>query len=210
MYGSNCSKGRGRSPRAISVSSAKGIEQLVVCRPVGEIAPDVGPSDGAVLADCEDGRLGDASLAVSPHTPLLDHMALGITEQGKRQQQLLDHGAVVLDRIDRDRCQGYAPFDEAVPIACVRGQLPVAVGSPIAAVEDEQNRSAGEVVGETPGLAFVVRQLEVGRYLHPYRNRTATINNSRDLLPEGRELPASCRFVPAKVHRGGSIQSDES
>src|SRR5216683_5573833 len=155
MYGSSCSKGRGRSPRAMSVSFANRVEQLIVCRPVSEIAAHVRPGDRSILPDGKDRRLGNR-LAVVPYAPLLDHAALGITEQWERQQQLFHHRVIVLNGIDRDPGEAHALMVEAVPVPGVRGQLPVAVGSPIPSVEHEQDRAAGKVVGEAPGLAFLV------------------------------------------------------
>src|SRR5260370_933480 len=114
MYGSNCPKGRGRSPRAISVASAKGIEQLVVCRPIGEIPPDVCPANRAIFADGENRGLGDAAVVLIPHTPFLDHTAFGITKHREAQQDLLDHHCVVVDRINRYSCQAHALGGESI------------------------------------------------------------------------------------------------
>src|SRR5439155_24708365 len=104
--------------------------------------------------------------------------------------QLLDHGAVALDRIHRYAGEAHALLDEAVPAPCVRGQLPVAVGSPIPAVEDEQNRSSSELIGKAPRIALVVRKFKVNCFLHSHGNRTARVNNSADLPPKGRESAA--------------------
>src|SRR5258708_4568729 len=156
MYGSSCSKGKGRSPRAMSGTSTEGVEELVVSRPVGVIADDVLPGDRAIALDRKDRGLGDPAFAVGPNAPLLDHPAFRVTEQRKREQQLVDHRRVVLDGVGRDSGQAHALLRESVPAPCVRGQLPVAVGSPIAAVEDEHDRPAGQMIGEAPSLALVV------------------------------------------------------
>jgi hypothetical protein len=46
------------------------------------------------------------------------------------------------------------------------------------------------VIGEAPGLALVVGQLEVDRFLHSYGNCAASFNNSSSLPPKFRELHA--------------------
>ncbi|HSS31427.1 MAG TPA: hypothetical protein VLL06_10450, partial [Nitrospiraceae bacterium] len=66
-------------------------------------------------------------------------------------------GTVVLDRVDRDSDEAHALFDESIPRPCIRGQLPVAVRSPISAVKDDQDRSAGQMFSQVPGLAVLVR-----------------------------------------------------
>src|SRR5260370_26679578 len=156
MYGSSCSKGKGRSPRAMSGTSTERVEELVVSRPCGVVAAHIFPGDGTVAFDREDRRLGDAALAVGPNAPFLDHAAVRVTEQRKWEQQLVDHLAVVLNWVDRNSRQAHALLNKSVPASCIRGQLPVAVGSPIAAVEDEHHRPARQVVGEAPSLALVV------------------------------------------------------
>src|SRR5712692_1383262 len=140
----------------MSITPSKSMEQLLVSRPVGEIAPDILPGDGAVSPYCKDRWLCDPAVAVHPDVPVLDHAALWVTKEREGKQQLVHHGSVLLDGIDRDSGEVHAFFDESVPSPCVRGQLPVAVRSPIAAIEDEQNRSTGEMVREAPSLALVV------------------------------------------------------
>src|SRR5262245_61255842 len=156
MYGSSCSNGKGRSPRAMSYTSAKGIEQLIVGGSVREIASHVCPADGAVLPDCKDRRLGDAAAVLHPYAPVFDHATLRVAEQRKWQEQLVDHGPVVVDRIDRDPGEADRRLGEAFPVACVRGKLPVAVGSPVSSIEDKQDGSLCKVIGKPPGPAFMV------------------------------------------------------
>ena len=130
------------------------------------VPPDVLPAEGAVASDGKNSRHGDATVAIVPHAPLLDHAAVGITQEWKGQQKLGDHGVVVLDGVDRYPGEADPRGDEAVPGSCVRGQLPVAVWSPIPAVEDNQDWSAGQVLIEMPILVFLVGQFEVDRLVH--------------------------------------------
>src|SRR5207245_8815841 len=72
----------------------------------------------------------------------------------------------VLDGIDLDPDEATGLTFEPVPRSCVRGQLPVAVGSPITAIEDEYNRSARQEFGQMPGPPLLIGQREVGRLIH--------------------------------------------
>src|SRR2546425_10534925 len=100
MYGSSCSNGKGRSPRAMSVTSAKRVEQFVISRPVREVTSDKRPAHRPIPSDGRDRRLGEAAVGVGPHPPISDHAAFRVAQERKRQQQLLNHGSIVLDGID--------------------------------------------------------------------------------------------------------------
>src|SRR5437867_3639335 len=141
----------------MSISSANGAEQLFVRWTISKISSHVSPTCGSVVPDREDRRPRDAAAGVRPDAPFLDHTPFWIAQQREGQQQLFNQGAVVLDWIDRYPGQADAFLDEAVPAPCVRGQLPVAVRSPVSAVENQDQRSALEVLAESPGVAVVVR-----------------------------------------------------
>src|SRR5438876_1406635 len=167
IYGSSCSNGKGRSPRAISVTSAKRVEQFVISRPVCEVTSGERPADRPIPSNVKDRRLGEAAVGVVPHPPISDHAAFRVAQEREGQQQLLNHGSIVLNGIDRDPDEAHGLTDEPVPCSCVRGQLPVAVGSPITAIEDKYNRASRKEFGQVPGPPFLIGQLEVDRLIHP-------------------------------------------
>src|SRR5207245_10959961 len=100
MYGSSCSSGKGRSPRAISLTSAKRVEQFVISRPICEVASSERPAHRPIPSNGKERRLGHAAVGVVPHPPISDHAAFRVAQERKRQQQLLNHGSIVLDGID--------------------------------------------------------------------------------------------------------------
>jgi len=154
------------SPRATSVTHSKRFKQLVIGGTICKVEADVLPGQRSIAPEGEYRRLGDASFVFVPHAVGLDHGTLRVTQQREWQQQLVDHREVVVDRVDRDSHCADPLGQKAIPGSCVRGQLPVAVWSPIAAIEDEDERPARQVIGESPAATLVIRQLEVRQAAH--------------------------------------------
>src|SRR3989442_9063076 len=112
MYGSSCSNGNGRSPRAMSLTSPKRIEQFVISRPVCEVTSGERPAHRPIPPDGKDRRLGDAAVGVVPHPPISDHAAFRVAQERKWQQQLVDHGSIVLKGLDRGPHQARGVHDD--------------------------------------------------------------------------------------------------
>src|SRR5207245_11458680 len=114
MYGSSCSNGNGRSPRAMSLTSPKRIAQFVISRPVCEVTSGERPAHRPIPPDGKDRRLGEAAVGVVPHPPISDHAACRVAQERKGQQQIVDHGSIVLNGIHRHPDEDKGPRGAAV------------------------------------------------------------------------------------------------
>ena len=107
--------------------------------------------------------------------------ALGSASNPERQDEPLDHGVVARDAVDRDADDRRAAVCELVVLASAADQLPVAVGSPVPAQEQQHDRIS-EMIGEAPAFAALVSECEVEREIGHDRNRR----------PDRNELFALC------------------
>ena len=149
----------------VSTSSrcVKRREQLGVERPICEVSTGIGPENGSVLADDDHRRQGDPASFIPDAIPFDYVVTFRVTDDGVGQQQFLDHGLVLLRRVygDADDLSS-APGDLVVLPGKAHG-LPIAVRSPIAPIEEQQLRTPGEGVSETPCATILVDGGEVWR-----------------------------------------------
>jgi hypothetical protein len=103
-----------------------------VSRPVGEVLADVGVAHDGARVDDEDPRTGDLLLIVPNSVELADG-AVAIREQR-------ENGRTSFSIIARF-CSGEST--ERLEVPAVADQLPLAVRSPVAAIEDEDRRPGG-------------------------------------------------------------------
>jgi hypothetical protein len=129
---------------------------LVIAGPVGEVAPDIHVADDAFAVDREDRRPRDLAVGVPDAVTLAD-VAVGIGEQRVGQEQFLDQRLILLRRVDRNAVDLGSGIRERFVCPGIADQLPVAVRSPVAAVEDEHQRRRSRQAHAATGC---VRQRE--------------------------------------------------
>jgi NAD(P)-dependent dehydrogenase (short-subunit alcohol dehydrogenase family) len=103
---------------------------------IGEILPHVPVAHCTALIDHKSGGSGYLALLIPDFVPS-NHFAGRICQQGERKYQLLDHGAILTDPIHRDSVDLRVCCSERFKVPGVADQLPVAVRSPVTAVEDQ-------------------------------------------------------------------------
>jgi len=110
------------------------------------------PAHHPVSAHDEDGRPGDPALLVL-HPVSADDLALRVGEQREREAQLCSERLRSRERIDRDRDDLGAPPLELSDLPLQLSELLAAVGSPVAAVEDQDRGAVAGRAREVPRLA---------------------------------------------------------
>src|SRR5919112_923525 len=93
--------------------------------------------------------------------PVRRCIPLSSPSKGERKPEFPDHPRVVGRRIDADAGELRPPAFELLELPGVAGQLPVAVGGPVAPVEDQHHGSHLQLAREAPGIVLLIRQLEV-------------------------------------------------
>src|SRR5919112_789133 len=166
-----------------AVEPVEGGEDLLVSRPVRDVCARVEVTYFSRLIYDDDGRYGHALLFV-PQAAHTGDLSLGVTEEGERKLELPDHPRVVGWRVDADAGYLRPPALELFELPGEAGQLPVAVGGPVAPVEDQHHGPRLQLTREAPGIVLLIRQLEV-----------------RDLLPDTQ--PGHVTLLPVCSSRLG-------
>src|SRR2546428_6061564 len=167
-------------PRRI-LGSLEHLEELLGERPVGEVASNVTVREREIACDDESGGTCTLFLLVV-HAIGGDHRRIRIREHRKGQDELVGHRLVARDAIDRYPGDDRAPALELVVLPCTADQLPIAVGSPVPAKE-QQHYGIAKVLREPPGTSVLVVEREVQRE-----------------LGHARTLKEACRRARERVH----------
>ena len=123
----------------------EGAEHLAVAGPVGEVVPCVEVADRNAAINDYDGRDSHAFLVV-PQIAAFGEVASSIAQERKGETELLDHRHVVGWWVHAYTHDPRPALLELFVLPGVAGQLPVAVRSPVASVEDEDHRSLPELL----------------------------------------------------------------
>ena len=129
-------------------------------------------TDYLVGINHEDGWFGDAaSFSRVVDVPVLDHASFRVAQNWKRQCELGSQGLRCFARIHRNSHQARARRPDFRIVFAIIRQLAEAKRSPIPAIE-EQNQSPllGDQLGQPPGRACRVQQLEVPHNFPSDRN----------------------------------------
>jgi hypothetical protein len=114
-------------------------------------------------------RDSDAALLIPRSVGLDRALTLRVAEDVERQEQFVDHRLVLVRRVDADRRDLAAALLKLVVFPGIAHELPVAVRSPIASVEDQHLCRTLERVTELPELPVFVPCCEEGcsrTYVH--------------------------------------------
>lgn len=79
----------------------------------------------------------------------------------KGEAELLDHGAITVHGIDTDADDLRASISELRILHGIAHELPIAVGSPVATVEDQNRRTGAERSAEAPRVSLLIWQFEI-------------------------------------------------
>ena len=117
----------------------EGLKDLIFAEAVNKVVAHLPKSEATLRRDDGNGRPGEG-LALMPGPEGLDgSLAAGIRKQREGKAQLFDHGRVPANGVHADADHpGAGRGDLVVPLSQA-DQLAVAVGSPVAPVEDEHN-----------------------------------------------------------------------
>src|SRR5260370_26789103 len=129
----------GGSPLAASSR----LQDLSVVWPIGKVPALVDVPDDSIPIGQDQRRLRNSSLAVPESERLDGQFSLRIAQQIKRKQELVDHGAVLFGRVDRDAVDTDTVPLKGRDLPGKADQLPVAVGSPVPSVKDQKIRPGG-------------------------------------------------------------------
>ena len=136
-------------------------EQVVLDSPVGVVRTDLAEHLPLIGGECDRGHAGDAFVVV-PETAWPDGaVSVRIREEREGEPELLRHRGVGADRIDRDSDDLGAGRPELPVAARQLHELAVAVRSPVAPVEDEDDGPELELLPQAERVAVLVVECEV-------------------------------------------------
>src|SRR5260370_8420411 len=125
----------GGSPLATS----NRLQDLSVVWPIGKVPALVDVPDDSIPIGQDQRRLPNSSLAVPQSERLDGHFSLRIAQQIKRKQELVDHGAVLFGRVDRDAVDTDTVPLKGRDLPGKPDQLPVAVRPPAPPADAHKN-----------------------------------------------------------------------
>jgi hypothetical protein len=94
---------------------------------------------------------------IIPQTAAIGDVAFGVAEEREGEIEFLYHRGVTTRRVDADAREPNPALLELLVIPGKADQLPIAVRSPVASVEDKHQGTLGKFTAQIEGLFLLVR-----------------------------------------------------